>query len=135
VELKEPVKYVKLKAPVKQVQTKAPVKQVQTKAPVKQVQTKAPVKKVPAKAGRAVCKDKGKEKVQDNDKGKEKVQDNDKGKEKVEDKGEYEGQDNMNNLFQQCFEAGSRYPEMLTVMKNTWKESNGTVVSTKRQKL
>ena len=124
-ELKEPVKYVKLKAPVKQVQTKAPVKQVQTKAPVKQVQTKAPVKKVPAKAGRAVCKDKGKEKVQDND----------KGKEKVEDKGEYEGQDNMNNLFQQCFEAGSRYPEMLTVMKNTWKESNGTVVSTKRQKL
>ena len=124
-ELKEPVKYVKLKAPVKQVQTKAPVKQVQTKAPVKQVQTKAPVKKVPAKAGRAVCKDKGKEEVQDND----------KGKEKVEDKGEYEGQDNMNNLFQQCFEAGSRYPEMLTVMKNTWKESNGTVVSTKRQKL
>jgi hypothetical protein len=79
---------------------------------------------VPAVEVPAVYNGTGKRKGQD--KGKR------KGKDKVQDKGKdkWQAEDNMNDFFQQLFALGEKHPEMLSAMKKSFQESNGTVLDT-----
>ena len=63
-------------------------------------------------------------------KGKDKWQD--KGKDKWQDKGKdmSQAEDNMNDFFRQLFALGEKHPEMLSAMKKSFEESNGTVLHT-----
>ena len=83
-----------------------------------------PAVEVPAVEVPAVYKARSKGKRKDKGKGKGKDKCQDKGKDKCQD------EDNMNDFFQQLFALGEKHPEMLSAMKKSFQESNGTVLDT-----
>jgi hypothetical protein len=87
-----------------------------------------PAVEVPAVEVPAVYNGTGKRKGKR--KGKDKWQD--KGKDMSQDKGKdkWQAEDNMNDFFRQLFALGEKHPEMLSAMKKSFEESNGTVLHT-----